>query len=138
MRLVGPEFAERLSNDSLKPMLEKASESGLPIMVFVGNSGAIQIHTGPVKNIREMGDWINVMDPHFTMHLRMDMIAEAWIVRKPIREGVVTTVELYDAELNNFVIFCGERQPKESENSAWQELAEGLPRFDATMQAVAE
>ncbi|WP_430473848.1 hemin-degrading factor [Thalassospira lucentensis] len=138
MRLVGPEFAERLGNESLKTMLEKASESSLPIMVFVGNSGAIQIHTGPVKNIREMGDWINVTDPRFTLHLRMDMIAEAWIVRKPIREGVVTTVELYDSDLNNFVIFCGERPPKESENPAWQALAESLPRFDAALQAVAE
>lgn len=137
LRLVGTEFAERLSNDALKTMLESASESGLPIMVFVGNAGAIQIHTGPVKTIREMGDWINVMDPRFTLHLRMDMIAEAWIVRKPVREGVITTVELYDADLNNFAIFCGERAPKDPENPEWQKLAEELPRFNAKEHALA-
>lgn len=138
MRLAGPEFAEQLGQDSIRTLLEAASQSGVSIMVFVGNGGAIQIHTGPVNNIREMGAWINVMDPRFTLHLRMDMIAEAWLVRKPIREGVITTVELYDAELNNFAIFCGERAPKHPENPDWQKLAESLPRIDTEIKSVAE
>lgn len=138
LRLAGSEFAERLSVDALNVLLEQASQSGVSIMVFVGNSGAIQIHTGPIKTIREMGDWINIMDPTFTLHLRMDQIFEAWIVRKPIREGVVTTIELYDRELNNFAIFCGERKPKDPENPDWQKLAESLPRLDGTIAAVAE
>ncbi|MBS8275083.1 hemin-degrading factor [Thalassospira tepidiphila] len=138
MRLAGPEFAERLSSDALKVLLEKVSESGISIMVFVGNSGAIQIHTGPIKTIREMGEWINIMDPTFTLHLRMDQIFEAWIVRKPIREGMVTTIELYDRDLNNFAIFCGERKRKDPENPDWQKLAESLPRLENTMAAVAE
>ena len=138
LRLVGEEFAERLSNDALKTLLETAAKSDLSIMVFVGNSGAIQIHTGPINTIREMGDWINIMDPSFTLHLRMDLIAQAWIVRKPIREGTVTTIELYDAELNNFVIFCGERKPKDPENPDWQKLAEGLPRYSSAAAKVAE
>tara|TARA_R110000868_G_scaffold79102_1_gene225162 strand:- start:118604 stop:119668 length:1065 start_codon:yes stop_codon:yes gene_type:complete len=138
LRLVGRDLAERLEPGSLRIVLESAAQSGLSIMVFVGNGGAIQIHTGPVENIREMGDWINVMDPRFTLHLRNDLIAEAWLVRKPIREGVVTTVELYDAEFSNFAILCGERAPKSPENPEWQKLAEGLPRFDGTQAAVAE
>lgn len=138
MRLAGPEFAERLDTDAMKILLGKASQRDISIMVFVGNSGAIQIHTGPIETIREMGNWINIMDPTFTLHLRMDQIAEAWIVRKPIREGVVTTVELYDADLNNFAIFCGERKRKDPENPDWQSLAESLPRLGAAVQAVAE
>ncbi|MCC9621059.1 hemin-degrading factor [Thalassospira sp. MA62] len=129
MRLVGEEFAERLTPEAFKQLLEQASERSTSIMVFIGNAGAIQIHTGPVKNIREMGDWINVMDPRFTLHARMDQIAEAWLVRKPIREGMITTVELYDPKLNNFAILCGERKPKDPENPEWRELAEGLPRL---------
>jgi putative heme degradation protein len=31
-------------------VLEDASEKQVPIMVFVGNRGIIQIHTGEVKN----------------------------------------------------------------------------------------
>jgi len=138
LRLAGTEFAEQLSPDALKVLLETASESGVSIMVFVGNSGAVQIHTGPIKTIREMGDWINIMDPTFTLHLRMDQLFEAWIVRKPIREGVITTIELYDRDLNNFAIFCGERKPKEPENPDWQKLAESLRRLKNTTAAVAE
>ncbi|MDP2699102.1 hemin-degrading factor [Thalassospira sp.] len=138
LRLVGPEFAERLDVGSLRILLKKAALQGVSIMVFVGNRGAIQIHTGPIQTIREMGDWINVMDPTFTLHLRNDHISEAWLVRKPIREGRITTVELYDADLNNFAIFCGERAPKDPENSQWRDLAQSLPRDGGTKNAAAE
>lgn len=138
LRLVGETFAERLDDGAFKLLLERASQSDLSIMVFVGNSGAIQIHTGPIRTIREMGNWINIMDPDFTLHLRMDLIAEAWLVRKPIREGLVTTIELYDAELNNFAIICGERKARDPENPEWQKLAESLPRYRASAAAAAE
>ena len=138
LRLVGREFAERLRGDALKKLLETAAKSDLSIMVFVGNSGAIQIHTGPINTIREMGAWINIMDPNFTLHLRMDLIAEAWLVRKPIREGQITTIELYDADLNNFAIFCGERKPKDPENPEWQKMAESMPRFETETASAAE
>jgi hypothetical protein len=44
----------------------------MPVMIFVGNMGCIQIHGGPVEKIVPMGPWINVMDPRFNLHLRAD------------------------------------------------------------------
>ncbi|OSQ40955.1 hemin-degrading factor [Thalassospira mesophila] len=129
LRLAGPEFAEPLDPATFQRLLEDTSASALPIMVFVGNAGAIQIHTGPINTIRVMENWVNVMDPRFTLHLRTDHLAEMWLVRKPIREGVITTIELYDADQNNFAILCGQRAPKEAESPAWQKLAEGMPRL---------
>jgi hypothetical protein len=44
-----------------------------------------------------MGPWLNVLDPGFNLHLREDLIASAWIVRKPTADGVVSSLELFDA-----------------------------------------
>jgi putative hemin transport protein len=129
LRLAGAEFAEQLDPAHFQNLLENAATRQVPIMVFVGNSGAIQIHTGPINTIRVMENWVNVMDPRFTLHLRTDHLAEMWLVRKPIREGVITTIELYDAEHNNFAILCGQRAPREPENPDWQKLAEDMPRL---------
>ena len=40
-------------------------------MVFIGNRGYLQIHTGLVHNIKMFGtEWLNVLDDEFSMHVR--------------------------------------------------------------------
>jgi putative hemin transport protein len=95
-------------------------------MVFVGNHGMIQIHTGPVVRIVPTGPWINVLDPDFNLHLREDAVAEAWLVRKPTRDGVVTSVELLDARGGLIATFFGARKPGKPEDPRWRALADGL------------
>lgn len=126
LRLAGPKFAERVGRDSVVTLLERAAASGVSIMCFVGNPGCIQIHTGPVSNIKAMGPWINVMDPGFNLHLRNDHVADAWVVRKPTSDGVVTSLEVFDENNVNFAQFFGERKPGSPERDDWRELVEGL------------
>ena len=126
LRLVGAEFARRVDGGAVRTVLDSAAASGLPIMVFVGSPGVVQIHTGPVRNIKTVGPWLNVLDEDFNLHLREDRIAESWMVRKPSPEGQVTSLELYDAEGGQIVQFFGKRKPGTPELVAWRELAEGL------------
>jgi putative hemin transport protein len=95
-------------------------------MVFVGNRGCIQIHTGPVKTLRAMGPWFNVLDPGFNLHLREDRIASAWVVRKPTADGVITSLELFDREDEMIATLFGKRKPGEAERGAWRGFAESL------------
>lgn len=126
MRLAGPEFALQVPNDTARRMLERAASDALPIMVFVGNPGMIQIHTGPVKKLVATGPWFNVLDPMFNLHLRQDTIATSWVVRKPTRDGVVTSIELYDPAGDLTVSFFGRRKPGIPEQLPWRALAESF------------
>lgn len=126
LRLIGDEFARPLATDVTGGLLRRAAADALAIMIFVGNRGCIQIHTGEVSNIQPMREWINVMDPDFNLHLRETGVASAWIVRKPTRDGVVTAVELYDADGGNIALLFGKRKPGEQEDTRWRELAESL------------
>ncbi len=128
LRLVGDEFVTEVAPSALRAMLTRAAETKLSIMCFVGNPGCIQIHTGPVETLKEMGPWYNVLDPQFNLHLREDRIARAWVVRKPTRDGIVTSLELYDDDGANFVQFFGERKPGQVELDDWRDLAAALPR----------
>lgn len=125
-RLAGREFAEPVSNDSARKMLQAAADAGLPIMVFVGNPGMIQIHTGTVKRLMPTGPWFNVLDPMFNLHLREDAIASSWLVRKPSVDGTVTSLELFDKDGELIVSFFGKRKPGNPELSEWRALAESL------------
>ena len=126
LRLAEGRWTERTPLDAFKTGLEKAAQASLPIMVFVPNPGVIQIHTGPVENLKETGPWFNVLDPRFNLHLRMDAIAESWVVTKPTEDGPVTALEIFDADGNQIAWMFGERKPGEPELPAWRELALSL------------
>lgn len=127
-RLAGAPYAERLSNGAYKDLFRRASENALPIMVFVGNPGCIQIHTGTVSRLMEARGWFNILDPDFNLHLKKAGVAEIWLTRKPTVDGVVTGVELFDAAGRELALIFGKRKPGAPELDAWRDLAESLPR----------
>ena len=132
MRLAEPEFAYPVAPTSLRQALQAAVDEQTPIMCFVGNPGCIQIHTGPVQTLKVMGPWFNVLDPTFNLHLREDAIQQAWVVRKPTRDGIVTSLELFDADGFCFVQFFGERKPRKAELDAWRTIIGGLAPVGAS------
>jgi putative hemin transport protein len=130
LRLAPTDYAYRIEPVSIRLLLQDVSRIGLPIMCFVGNPGMIQIHTGPVRRVEVMGDWLNVLDPGFNLHLLEDRIAAAWVVRKPTSDGPVTSVELFDADGDTMAMFFGERKPGKRELPGWRAMVDALPRFE--------
>ncbi|MBX3578908.1 MAG: hemin-degrading factor [Rhizobiaceae bacterium] len=128
MRMVGTDYAWMLDTASVPAMFDDAASRATPIMCFVGSQGCIQIHHGPIGKVSLMGPWINVMDETFHLHLRLDHVREAWAVRKPTKDGHVTSVELYDAAGRMIIQFFGERHEGETERADWREIAESMPR----------
>lgn len=133
-RLIGGDFAWRVENASFRRALERAADTALSIMIFVGSQGVVQIHTGPIKTLKQVGPWFNVLDSDFNLHLRDGDIAEAWVVRKPTRDGIVTSLEVYDAAGAQIAQMFGERHDGEAELTAWRALAESLPPLRVAVQ----
>ncbi len=127
LRLAPPNHAYEVDNQAVKRMLETAAADGTSIMCFVGNHGIIQIHTGTIHQVVEMGSWINVLDQHFNLHLRMDLIASSWVVKKPTDDGIVTSLELFDKQGELMAQFIGERKPGKVELEAWRNIIARLP-----------
>jgi putative hemin transport protein len=132
LRLVGAPFARPVSPAAIGALLDMAVAREVPLMVFVGSPGVVQIHTGPVRTVKTVGPWLNVLDEGFNLHLRADRVAEAWVVRKPVPEGEVTSLELYDdAGLQILQVF-GKRKPGIPEREDWRELLAALDTVEKT------
>jgi putative hemin transport protein len=129
VRMIGQDYAWQIDNDAVVAMLNHAAQDAIPIMCFVGNRGCIQIHSGPVQNIKPMGPWINIFDETFHLHLRTDHVVEAWAVRRPTKDGHVTSVEAYGADGKMIIQFFGKRHEGEVERDDWRFLAKNLPRI---------
>lgn len=123
-RLVPDELAREVPRLSLSRALELAAAEEMQVMVFVGSPGVIQIHTGPVQRVQRMGLWQNVLDPGFNLHLKETGIASCWLIRKPTVDGIVTSLEIYDAAGQQIAWMFGKRKPGQPEDPAWPLLAE--------------
>jgi len=128
LRLAPEGFTKKIDNAKVVNVLEDAAEKQLPIMVFVGNRGIIQIHTGTVKKTLWHQQWFNVMDPDFNLHLDVTKIAEAWIVKKPTEDGEVTAIEVFNNEGDFIVQFFGKRKPGIPELQEWKDLVANLEK----------
>ncbi len=126
LRLAPEGYATKIENSKVINVLEDASEQQLPIMIFVGNRGIIQIHTGEVNKTLWHQQWFNVMDPDFNLHLDTTKIAETWITKKPTEDGEVNSVEVFNKEGDFIVQFFGKRKPGIPELQGWKDLIAGL------------
>lgn len=138
-RMAGPPFAVPLATTAIDTVLQAVAAAGLQIMIFVGNRGCIQIHSGPVKTLRPMGPWQNIMDPQFNLHLRTDHIAEAWLVNKPTKAGDAISVEAFDSEGRHILQIFGQRGEKTgmADLAAWNAMAATLPLLTPAEQVPA-
>ena len=126
MRLAGPERARAVPASAAQEVLTRAAATSLPIMIFVGNRGCLQIHSGPVGQIEVVGPWLNVLDPRFNLHLRSDLVSSAWVVRKPSVNGEIHALELYDATGEIACQIFGLRHAGGTERPDWRALVTGL------------
>jgi putative hemin transport protein len=127
-RVAGQPYVDRLDPEAVTLTLRQAAEAQIPVMIFVGNPGCIQIHGGPITQIVPMGPWINVMDPRFNLHLRADRLAEVYRVRKPTRSGDVLSVEGFAADGELILQIFGYRKNTPAE--PWNALVTSLPRLE--------
>lgn len=128
-RIAGEPLARKLDPAEINKMLFAVQDQELDVMFFVGNMGCIEIHGGPIRNLREMGPWQNVLDPGFDLHLRMDHIAEVWAVTKPTQRGDAVSVEAFDAEGGIIFQVFGRRTEAKDHRPEWNAIVNSLTSF---------
>lgn len=126
VKWINDKWAYEVDRLSARKIVETASGEKMPIMIFAGNKGNIQIHQGKVRTIRQMGNWLNVMDPDFNMHLNEDVIDSAFVVHKNTSDGLVSALELFDKNGEMVAQFFGLRKPGIPQLEAWKQLIDSL------------
>jgi len=122
MRLGPPHRIRKVGAPALQKALELARDGEIPIMVFVGSPGCIEIHSGPIKNVKVIGDWVNVLDPEFNLHVMGDAIGECYHVIKPTEDGDVNSLEVFADDGSSIALMFGKRKPGIPELESWRAL----------------
>ena len=123
---IGLDWAFPIASDSLEAVLRSASESSVPVMVFVGNRGIVQIFTGQVSLLVSIPGWFNVLDSAFNLHVLSAGVKSVWVVKRPSEDGVISSVDGFNAQGELVFSVFGERKPGKPELDGWRALIEGL------------
>lgn len=132
-----PSCAVKVPNNSFDTAFHLAKEKDIEIMLFVGNYGIVQIQTGKIHNIVDMHGWLNIMDKkeeNFCLHLNQAGLSQVWVVRRPTRDGFISSIEGFDETGETVLIMFGRRQEGEPEQTKWteitQQIADGVKKCD--------
>lgn len=126
LRWADPLCAQKIEPAACQSLLLAAATQAVPIAVHVSNAGARQSYAGPIKRVVAMGPWINVLDPTFNLHLREDLIASAWVVKKPTEAGLVTSLELLDKHGVVIATLCGAQEIGMPDLCEWRDLIQNI------------
>ncbi len=131
-RAVDDDLAYQVDNGALTQILNTASEDKNEIMIFVSNKGCVQIFTGQIEKVLPHGEWINVFNSRFTLHVVETAIAESWVTLKPTKDGFVTSLELFAADGSQIAQLFGQRTEGNPEQSTWRKQISALSAQSVT------
>lgn len=126
LRLAPEGRAMQLSLESFRKTIAHCAVNEVPVMMFTGNDGCIQIHTGGVKKLAPTGPWFKVLDQNFNLQLNEDGVSSVWHVVKPSTDGDVSSLELYDKDGELILQVFGKRKPGLPELETWREALAGI------------
>ncbi|WP_374584892.1 hemin-degrading factor [Pseudoduganella sp.] len=122
MRLAPEGMAQKIGPQALRKVLDEAARQQMPIMAFLGNGAVTQIFSGKISKTAASGEWYNVLDPEFNLHIRETALKSGYVVQ---RAGV-TSVEFFDKDGELVVTFFGVRERGKPQTQAWVDLTRAL------------
>lgn len=133
------QMTQQLDISAVEAVFTHARDAKCPIMIFVGNSGLVQIQTGTVQTLKRMGDWFNILDKDhndFTLHLKDKALAQVWCVKRPTKDGIVTCIEGFDGHGVSIFSVFGQRLEGIPELAEWQQIVATVVKEHAYTEAL--
>lgn len=119
-------MAYKLPPKVAREVITLAQKREIPIMIFVGNQGMVQIYSGLIKRCCDQKGWFNVLDERFNLHLYEAGIHEVWLSYRPTRGNLLSTIECYDAHGQVVMQFFGSGKSDTDELPQWKALTSEL------------
>ncbi|MFC0179825.1 hemin-degrading factor [Thorsellia kenyensis] len=134
-KLVSDDLAYQISPSALNDFLLSIQKMQNEIMFFVSNPGCVQIFTGKLEKVVMMKGWLNIFNREFTLHIDIDFVKEAWITRKPTKDGIVTSLELFAEDGTQILQMYGQRTEGTPEQIIWRNQLQTLPVITQSVEA---
>lgn len=125
-----PQLAHPLQPTALMPLFEQLVSEHIPVMIFSGNRGMVQIQTGPITHLQTHKNYVRLGNDHlgqFTLHIAQDAIAQLWWVKRPSAPGgYIISLEAFDIYGESMFSIFGLRAEHTKQDHRWQAISYDL------------
>ncbi|MGO2011838.1 MAG: hemin-degrading factor [Pseudoalteromonas sp.] len=128
LEIAGEQWAQEVSPDCLTEVFETVREQQSELMIFVNNHAAVQIYSGTLTNLKQVGPWYNVLDDEFNLHVKNQLFSRAFVVKKPTDNGATTvhSIEFFDTQGSTVMTLFGRRTEGKVQANDWIELCNNI------------
>lgn len=127
--LIGNDAAYRVLPNAIQMLFDAAVKQDQEVLAFVSNPGMIQIYGGRIEQTFVAENWYQAQAQDFRLALMRDRIDRGWVVKRPAKDGLITSVEFYDANGDQIINIFSRRQRGKEESDVWRKIVAGLTRM---------
>ncbi|PPD32667.1 MAG: hypothetical protein CTY19_11100 [Methylomonas sp.] len=110
-----------------RELMHQLAQLQLPIEITVASPAALQLHQGPIQNLRVTGPWFNVLDEGFNLHLNETAVANIQIVCVQFQQHLLHGLLLRDRQAQIILSLFGEFTEATGECTIWRDFITSLP-----------
>ncbi|MGR9046847.1 MAG: ChuX/HutX family heme-like substrate-binding protein [Gammaproteobacteria bacterium] len=126
LQLAGPRFAVAIKPAVFLEFMRTLADIALPVMIYINNKGSVQIHHGSLETIKVFGATLSILNECSELHFNVSRLDSVWVVKKPLESGLLSSLELYDAQKQPIALIYGRSDDDTEEDGRWRELTETL------------
>jgi len=133
LKMLPCDLARQVATSAVGDVLKKCHAESTELMIFVGNEAVVQIHSGKIDKIVQLGKQRrNVI--HSTTRdgnraifkYNIDDVAQVWAVNKMSQDGVIKSLDIFDKEGNVIFQFFGLREEGKKQPITWINMLDSL------------
>lgn len=126
VRLAGESRAQAVAKSTFSVALRCASNAMVPLALSVESAGVTQVYTGLTRRVEASGGLLALIEPGFRLYVSEPRIKSAWLVRRPSEQGVLSSLQYFDADDQPVLRVAGNTTPGEPGLKRWERLVASL------------
>ena len=127
VRLAEGEFSAQLDPAAYSALFGQLVEQEVSILLFALNDGCVQISTGAITEMNQTKGTLQLVEEDSRTLIALPRIEQVWRVSKPTEDGLVHSLELYDADGEPVVYLFGSEKGDSTSIVKWKDLLFALP-----------
>ncbi|TAH07169.1 MAG: hypothetical protein EAZ13_07035 [Sphingobacteriia bacterium] len=119
-------FVKQVNNNTLENILFQCTVQNIAVKLIVANHGCTQLYNGMIQNLQQTNSFYKVIGHNMNMRLQRMAIADSYIVRMPVKNGVMSYLEIFGEDGNRVLRLRGKQNADGTESTGWTNILRHL------------
>ncbi len=119
-------FVRQVSNTIFENIIEQSMREQIGLKLVVANHGCTQIYNGKIQSMQTTNAFYKLVGNNMNMRIQRMAIADSYIVRMPVKKGIISYVEIFGEDGNRALRIRGGQNADGAESTGWANLVFGL------------